>query len=104
MSERYFDGERLSDCPYGCTDEGFVFIECRDPRAAEYHRHWLNLDDETIAKRFPVAVACACRKGQGLADQGLRRFRPERDNLHDRTHVRPTPEWQTATTLQGNPF
>lgn len=104
MSERYRDSERLYDCPYGCTEQGFAFIECRDPQTVDYHRQFLGLDEETIAKRFPMAVACACQKGQNLADHGLRRFRPDRDNLHGRDHVRPTPQWQTASSFQAKDF
>jgi hypothetical protein len=111
----YHDGERLSDCRFNCTIEGFVFIECRGVPAVRYNARVLfkiKDDDqipgeiiENIAKRFPVAVACSCGKGESLAGHGLRRLRPHSDVIHGRS-APVTPHWSTQKEMAAadNPF
>lgn len=102
---RRYDGEPLNDCRYGCGEDGMVFIVGRCPKSIRYHAKVLfgmkDGDDvpddvaEDIARRFPVAVACACKKGERMAGNGLRRFNPTRDELHGRSQPQPATTWKT---------
>jgi hypothetical protein len=91
---RRYDGERLNDCEYGCTEDGFVFVECTDGKTLDYYSRTLGIDRAEAAVRFPMSVACACGRGQRMAGHGLRRLRPGSDTIHGR-QKQPTTNWKT---------
>jgi hypothetical protein len=103
-------GERTTDCRFACNEDGIVFIVGRCPNHIAYHARVLHgiADNvpselaEEISGRFPLAVACTCRKGDRMAGNGLRRFNPNRDDVHGRQTDRPQPNWQTQSSLGGD--